>query len=309
MAILTKIRFRRVDMDSLGVVMPLLARCGSRSCDFTAAGLLMWADYFRYEYAVVEDTLFIRGMEENDLRKSAFSLPVGSLPPERSLDMIREYCADQGEPLTLSAVPEDLLEPLLRIGTPKLEELEGWADYLYRAESLATLEGSRYGKKRNHVHRFMTDYPDYRFEPLGPDNIESVREYFDRTHVAVDDNYLTATAEAQQVREVLRHYDRLPFEGGVLSVPERGVVAFTIGEVRNDTLWVHVEKMDHGVSGAGESVNKLFAEDMLRRHPELRWINREEDVGDPGLRRAKESYHPDMMLRKYNVTWLDDDCF
>ena len=78
----------------------------------------------------------------------------------------------------------------------------------------------------------------------------------------------------------------------MLSTPADGIVAFTLGEVIGDTLYVHIEKMNHLVNGAGETVNKLFAELMTGHHPEVRYINREEDVGDPGLRHAKESYHP-----------------
>ena len=80
------------------------------------------------------------------------------------------------------------------------------------------------------------------------------------------------------------------------------VVAFTVAEIIGDTLIVHIEKMNHDVSGAGESINKLFAAEMLMRYPGLKYINREDDAGDPGLRKAKQSYHPAAMLRKFNVT-------
>lgn len=102
---------------------------------------------------------------------------------------------------------------------------------------------------------------------------------------------------------VLNNLDRYPFEGAVLSTPTDGIVAFTIGEVLNDTLHVHIEKMNHEIPGAGETINKLFAEMMLSRHPEIIYINRQEDVGDPSLRYAKESYHPITLLNKYNVTF------
>ena len=78
-------------------------------------------------------------------------------------------------------------------------------------------------------------------------------------------------------------------------------MAFTAGETVGDTLILHIEKMRHDISGAGEAINKLFAERMLSAHPEIVYINREDDSGDPGLRYAKESYHPEFKLRKYNV--------
>lgn len=95
-------------------------------------------------------------------------------------------------------------------------------------------------------------------------------------------------------------YSRV-FEGGVLRDSAGRMAAFTIGEVIGDTLFVHIEKIDHAVAGAGETVNKMFAARMTGTHPEVRYINREEDVGDPGLRAAKQSYHPLMLLPKFNV--------
>lgn len=79
---------------------------------------------------------------------------------------------------------------------------------------------------------------------------------------------------------------------------------FTAAEIIGDTLIIHIEKMDHEVAGAGETINKLFAAEMLHRHPQLRYINREDDAGDPGLRYAKESYHPLRLLRKFNVRFI-----
>ena len=88
----------------------------------------------------------------------------------------------------------------------------------------------------------------------------------------------------------------------MLSTPSDGIVAFTLGEVIGDTLYVHIEKMSHDIAGAGETINRLFASMMTTIHPSVQYINREEDVGDPGLRHAKESYHPLELLKKYNVT-------
>ena len=82
----------------------------------------------------------------------------------------------------------------------------------------------------------------------------------------------------------------------------RHIVAFTIGEIIGDTLFTHIEKMDHSVPGAGESINRFFAQHITSRHPEVRYINREEDAGDEGLRQAKLSYHPAILLTKYDIT-------
>ena len=295
------LRFRPLTIDAIREITPFLSSAPSRTCDYTIGGLIMWAEYFCYTYAIYRDTLFIKGVTEDDVTRPAFSLPVGALPLAESVELLKDYCrTHDGMPLTFSAVPEASIEALKALGAHSVTELEDWGDYLYMASDLSSLSGKKLGKKRNHVNRFMLDHPDYMFEPLTDSNLQAVRDFYHASTLDPD-KPVTADVEREQVIAVLDNLDRYPFEGAVLSTPELGVVAFTLGEVIGDTLYTHIEKMDHSVDGAGETINKLFAGMMTALHPELVYINREEDTGDPGLRRAKESYHPAMILRKYNA--------
>ena len=296
------LKFVPLTINAIPSLRPYMEAATSRTCDYSIGGLVMWAGYFDYSYAIYRDTLFIKGVTEDDITRPAFSFPVGALPVEESVRLLKEYCrANEGLPLVFSAVPEEAVETLRRLGAVNVTELEDWGDYLYRASDLATLSGKKLGKKRNHVNRFMIEHPDYVFEPLNADNLQVVKDFYRASHLD-DSKPALADIEREQVFEVLDNLDRYPFEGAVLSTPDLGVVAFTLGEVIGDTLYTHIEKMDHTVNGAGETINKLFAGMMTARYPFLDYINREEDTGDPGLRHAKESYHPAMILRKYNVT-------
>ena len=297
---LTMIRFAPLTYDAVDEIRPILEKSTSRTCDYTLAGLLMWADYFHYEYAVVENTLFIKGVTENDVTRAAFSLPVGDMPLRRSMSMLRDYCRATGTELVLSAVPEDRLRELYTLGACEIEELADWSDYLYSASDLAQLQGKKYNKKRNHINQFIQSNPDYVVEPLSESNIPAVREFFRAMELPVDNAFVTAEVERRQVFAVLDHFGRLPFEGLVLSTPSDGIVAFAVGEVIGDTLYVHIEKMDHRVNGAGEMINRLFAAQMWERYG-VKYVNREEDVGDEGLRRAKQSYHPTALLMIFNI--------
>lgn len=275
----------------------------SRTCDFSVGGLFMWIDYFRYEMAVSHGTLFISGLNEKDLSTQAFSMPVGTLPLVNALALLRRYCRENNIPCVLSAVPASDLERI-RLAAPILdiEPLDDWSDYLYDMSSMSNFSGKKMSKKRNHVNRFMADHPDYSFTTLDDSNIDAVRNFFAAQELDTDKS-VSADYERLQVLEVLRHPALFGFEGAVLSTPTDGVVAFTMGEVLGDTLYVHIEKMDHNIAGAGETVCQLYARMMSDRYGEsLRFINREEDTGDEGLRRAKMSYHPVEILRKYNVT-------
>lgn len=231
-------------------------------------------------------------------------MPIGDMPLDRAIEFIRDYCREHNLPLNFSAVPEDRIQDFYCIGPCLIEELTDWADYVYLADDLANLSGNKYNKKRNHVHRFISEHPDYTFEPLTSNNIGAVKDFFMKIATEGDIDGSTASEERFQVFKVLENYGRYPFEGAVLSTKEDGVVAFTIGEVIGDTLFVHIEKMNHHVNGAGETINKLFASSMKESHGVV-YVNREEDVGDEGLRKAKMSYHPAMMLKKYNLSVKD----
>lgn len=296
------LHFREFTMGDVPSLLPVLAQAPGRTCDFTIGGIYMWIEYFGYKMCLLDDTLFVRGLNEANTAMPAFSLPVGLMPLGEAMELLKRYCADHGMPLMLSAVPEVRVEELVRLGATRVEPLEQWADYLYDIRSLATFAGKKLNRKRNHINRFLADHPGYTAMPLTPANASQAIDLLARLHRDGQQSEM-AGFERAQVRDVLAHLGSYPFEGMIVSVPGRGPVAFTVGEVIGDTLYAHIEKMDHEVTGAGEIVCRDFAAMMLARHPALRYENREDDAGDPGLRQAKQALNPLQLLRKYNVTF------
>lgn len=297
--------FKPVTFQSLPEIRRVLQMSPSLTCDYSIGGIYMWINYFKYRYCICRDTLFIVGVEENSLEKQAFSCPVGAMPLPEAIEMLERYCDDNGLDMRFSAVPADRLSCFMAYNPDfKVEELTDWADYVYEIADFASLSGKKMAKKRNHVNRFMNDYPCAHLEELGRDDVETVKHALLQWTAGEDESGSpTRREELSQVINVLDNLEIYGFDGAVLRSGDRDdrIVAFTLGEVINDTLFVHVEKMDHLISGAGEAVAHLFAGRMLQKYPELRFLNREEDCGDPGLRRAKQSWQPAMLLRKYNV--------
>ena len=296
------LKFRPLTLADIETLRPMFEQTCCRTCDFTVGGTFMWTDYFDYTFCILNDTLFIKGVTEDDVTRPAFSIPVGKMGLEESVNILLEHCRRECCELIFSAWPEMYVAPLKALGATKVDRLEDWSDYLYDAQALATLSGKKLNKKRNHVNRFEADNPGYTFEPMTAAMIPDVRKFFEATHLPLSKPAL-AIFEREQVMRVLDNFEAFGFEGAVLSTPTDGIVAFTLGEVKGDTLYTHIEKMNHEINGAGETVNKRFAMMMTERHPEVRYINREDDSGDPGLRYAKESYHPLEMLDKYNVVF------
>lgn len=293
--------FKPIALSDIGTVRKFRGYNSYRTCDYTLGGIFMWVDYFNYEYSIIEDTMFIKGISENHPGLVAFSLPLGSMPLSRSVALILHYCRNHGIRPTFSAIPADVAVRVADECGGRVEKLDGWGDYLYDAKSLATLQGKAYSKKRNHVNRFLSENPGYRFEKLDSTNIAEVFDFLAEVDVSEKADRAMAAYELSQCNDVLANLDVYGFDGALLRSQSGDVCAMTLGEVVGDTLYVHVEKMNHDVAGAGETINKLFAENMVSRYAGLRYINREEDMNDEGLRFAKESYHPVAILDKCNV--------
>ncbi len=292
--------FRPITLADIPAINAILQREKSRSCDFSIGGILMWVDFFEYRFCIVDDTLFIEGLCEDGSRRTSFAVPVGRMSLERGVEALKAYCRKKGIELLFTAVPDDKVERLAALGGT-VTPLKDWADYIYSASDLATLTGKRFNKKRNHVNRFIADNPGWHLDPLTAADSEELLVFLD--NLEEDSDEPMAIYERQQCAEVIRNYALYPFVGGILRLADRSIAAFTAGEIIGDTLIMHIEKMRHDISGAGEAINKLFAERMVAEHPEICFINREDDAGDEGLRYAKESYHPVTLLEKFNVDY------
>lgn len=301
-ATLPTLRFNPFTRDEIPEISRMLSAGYSRTCDFTIGGIYLWEGYFMYSRAITGDTLFIKGVAEDNLSVPAFSLPVGAMPLSDSLPLLKAWCREAGVAPLLSAVPADRINEIRAVADiESVTELPDWADYLYEIEPMTTFEGKKMVKKRNHVHRFAADHPDAVFEPLTPDNIPDALDFLERHSVLSPEKSVTADYDLIQTADTLRHLDDYPFYGALLRVPDIGVVAFTVGEVLGDTLYVHIEKMDHEVNGSGETISSRFCGMMRGLYPGLLYVNREDSSGDPGLARAKEAYRPVALLHKYNV--------
>jgi len=295
------LKFEPVTLNTLNIIYPFFKLQEFRTCDFTIGGLYMWIDYFNYEYCIYKNTLFIKGHQEDDLRKVAFAFPIGELPLMDALCLLKQYCSHENIKLTLSAVPEEGMMQIKELAVDcNISKLEDWSDYIYDSKSLATLVGHKYNKKRNRVNKFEKTYPGYSYEKITPDNIKEIRSFFTDYIKNNEKTNPMSQYENKMVLSILDNYFVFGFSGGVIRVNGE-IIAFTVGEVIGDTLYVHIEKALYNYVGAYEIINMKFADDILHDKENILFINREEDVGDPGLRKAKMAYHPVKLLDKYNI--------
>lgn len=295
--------FKKITPENMGEIWKYLLMDKSRTTDFSYAGVLMWVDYFNYEYAIYNDTLFIKGVVESDLSKPAFSLPIGAMPLKDSIELLKEYCKANGINLEFSAVPETALDDMGALQPVMIEELKDWGDYLYDAEALATLKGKKMSKKRNHVHQFLAQYPEWKAVDMTPLNADEAMAFMDIFDTEGDSSAMAKAERALSRDMITRINEGDTVLKGMILYADNKVCAYTIGDIKHDTLFVHVEKATRTVNGSYEMINYLFAKQMTETYPEIKFINREDDAGDIGLRMAKESYHPLEVLKKYNVVF------
>ena len=296
------LKFEPVTIDIADKLLQFVQPEKTRSCDYTPGNLIMWARFMDYRYAIEEDTLFISCKSQNDMKSEAFLPPIGKMELKESIATLKAHCENTGKELRLTAVPQEFVEELRNILPHfECEELENWSDYVYDIQKLATLQGKALNKKRNRYNKFITEQPAYTYNRCTADDITDVVKFLASNRECQhnrEDNM--RCYEHWQCMATVRNLLKYEQPAGVLRIDGR-ITAFTLGEVFNDTLFVHIEKADHNIAGASEAINRLFVNDILAEHPELVYANREEDLGDPGLRQVKRAYNPVMMVQRYEM--------
>lgn len=290
--------FHRLTLSDIPAIRPYIDFSKNRACDNTLGCLLIWRDVFSTEFAFYNDTLIFKAVYPTE--GEMFSMPLGGDVPG-AIRLIDEYCKRRGVSTCFgSATAEDIAVYDACFKSEKIPETQ-WNDYLYLAEDLALMKGKRYNGQRNHINFFKRSNPDWSFKELTKANAgDALRFYMNSglINAKMTPSYL---AEQGKVIEALENFGDYGLPGGAIYV-NNAVVAFAIGEIVHDTLFVHIEKAAPGMRGAYQMIVKEFAEHFGKG---LTYINREDDAGDEGLRTSKLSYHPCAMVEKFTVIKID----
>ena len=283
---------------------PLIHRENSQSADHNFSNIYMWDGTYHQEVAELYGCLGIRlGYSDQPF----YAYPIGKGDTGRAISALRTDAATHGTPLQLRGILKEQLSLLEQMfpGEFTVKEDRFVFDYLYSAEKLATLSGKKLQSKRNHINRFVEHCPNWNFAPVTPDNIHLCRE-FQRAWLTshTDRDSAELMAEDLALTRCFDNFEALGMEGGLLLDGET-VLAFTFGEPLNaDTYIVHFEKASSDVQGAYPMINREFVRYISERHPEMLFINREDDTGLENLRKAKLSYCPERFVEKYTATWV-----
>ncbi|MEZ3434297.1 MAG: phosphatidylglycerol lysyltransferase domain-containing protein [Lachnospiraceae bacterium] len=296
-----EIAFKRAELEDKEIISEYFKNHTSRSCERTFVNVFLWSRQYPVKWAVIEDALVFKSEDENHV---SFAFPAGEDENvKRALKVMEAYSKEKGYPFSMYNVTPDNFEKLEAWypGRFQIEYVRDDADYVYESEKLAALPGKKLHSKRNHVNKFKAVYGNrWSYEPISGENVEECFQMALRWRSANGcDDDLEKNAEMCVTLNSLRLFEELNLTGGVLRVDGR-IVAFTIGEpVCPDTFVVHIEKAYAEIPGAYNMINQQFVEHECM---DYQYVNREEDTGSEGLRKAKLSYRPVFLVEKGNVT-------
>lgn len=270
--------------------------------------MFCWQTTLRSAWVIVDGFLIIRFAIDGG-KKIGYMQPIGMYGATSFGHIIPQMAEDaniHGQRFRVIGVTKEGYDVLKSChgGLFALHSDPSYEDYIYERISLATLAGKRLQPKRNHINQFLKRHPEYQYRPLTEDQFEECLKLDCRWREAHGDICQDITPEREAMLRAFENFEVLELQGGALYINGR-MVAFTYGSPINyDTFCVHVEKGDSDVAGCYTMINRLFSESI---DEEFKYINREEDLGIEGLRRAKLSYYPAFRQEKYTATYLHKD--
>jgi hypothetical protein len=304
-----KLYFKEIELGDYKHISNFLKKTDSHFCELTPGSLFMWSGFFKNRICTTEDALIVFGYDTNDL--ASYMPPICTKNNEREiLQRLYHYAKKEHGYLKIYPIAEekiddykDLLCESIGIShnTTQLSVgvMEDWFDYVYTAEDLKSLSGKKLHGQRNYVNRFLREHNDYSLEPIGAKNIDDVRRFI----IAFSKNTESSPLADYENEATLQFLDKISFleQESLVLRAEGSVIGFIVGETIGNMLYEHIEKADRNFIGAYPFLKNSFIRLMMDRYPGITLVNFEEDLGDKGLRYAKECYHPIKKLYKHYI--------
>lgn len=291
------IPYEKISLRMRDAYLAVADSCAPRSCEFGFANLYFWG---KQQLAFLHGCATVFSHFEG---MSLYPYPVGNGDRRAVIQEILDDAAQRGIPCRISGITQ-----------AETQELESWfpgvfhfsftrdfADYVYDIQELAELKGRKFQKKRNHLNRFRAAHPEARLIPMDETNLPIARKFVNEWFMTrlQEDPEGDYTLEAIALDRAFRNFAALHLEGALLMEGEE-ILAVTMASRLSDVTYdVHFEKAREDVEGAYTAINQMFADYLRKAHPNLLYLDREDDMGLAGLRKAKESYHPHHMEMKY----------
>jgi hypothetical protein len=294
--------FRPIQLEDREFLGDFIWKYQPQTSEWTFTNLFIWRSHYGLQWSRYRDWVLFLGTA--DLQGPFFYQPIG--PPSR-LEVVRkclQWLRDEKgvKSPRIERADSRLVNEITDSPDLAVEPTREQFDYVYRSEELIRLAGRKYHGKRNHINKFLQTYA-FIYSPMEEHHLAeclALGGFWCEIRRCEEDMNLMGEWEA--VREALGNFRELGIQGGVLLIRNK-VEAFSLGELLNqDTAVIHVEKANPEIPGLYPMMNQQFCEKAWSR---VLWINREQDLGEPGLRKAKESYFPDHFTEKFRVRLME----
>ncbi len=294
------IEFKEIELKVKEWMEPLIVASDMGGSHQNFTNMFAWSKIFEFRFGRVNNHLVVKGGADDD---QFYLYPAGLGDIKAVIEVMEQDAIDCGHSFTILGVSPENRDEInsLFTGKFKYEEMRDSADYVYSLEKLVKLSGNKLHSKRNHINYFKKNYT-WSFEMITTDNFEECREMnkkWCKDNDCKEDEYLYK--EYCAVRRSFDNYWDLGLEGGALRKDGK-IIAFTMGErLNSNTYVIHIEKAFSEIRGAYQMINREYADYIQQTYPQMLYVNREEDMGYEGLKKAKLSYYPDKMEEKYSA--------
>lgn len=288
--------FRSVKIQDIESIKKFTADFNEYSCELTSVNLIMWQEHFGFTFCIDEGVLYTKNCIDG---RVTFGIPfTRNMKP--SIEKIKEYAAYNNIPVVFFGVQGDRLE-LFKAQADfeySFEPVRDSFEYIYSYENLASLSGKKYHSKRNHISAFKKRY-NWSYEKIDDGNYTDVIKMLEHWYNSYTEKSAdTMEAEKNKIADILAKRDSLNLRGGLLRV-DGNIIAVTLGcEISSEVFDVNFEKALVEFDGAYAMINQQFVVNELYSY---KYINREDDLGIEGLRKAKLSYKPEILLEKFII--------
>jgi len=288
-------KFSEIDLSHQSQVTDLLNKYPLEASEYTFTNLFAFKGTYNFKISILDENLIIL----KDMDPVSLFCPVGNIKSPNMLKTLFDWLNERTDEAFMERVPESFVSAYIKDHKDFIiEEERDHFDYLYNVKELLELKGRKYHDKRNKVNKFRTLY-DYEYLSLTPDLIDECLDFEDDwCEVKECEKYFGLEKERDAILQMLLNFDDLNIKGGAIRINSR-IEALTLGEkMLDDTFVIHVEKANTDIPGLYQVINQEF---LVHDAQDCTYVNREQDLGIPGLRNSKTSYNPVRFIKKYRI--------
>lgn len=292
------LNFKTITPDDTEMLYEYFKGCNYKLCEYSVGVIMMWRHRFNFEYTESNGCLVIKVVTNGDI---SFYCPIEkdeSSDASAALDELEGYCIKLGITLKFWALPDELLPKLTkRYFSLFMDSSRLWSDYIYSAKDMMEFKGKKYSGQRNHINKFKKLYPQYIYRRLNKNDTEKLKSFFERFETEFSDSQKIAEEELEKAKEMIFDYPKQIYKAACIEIDGR-IAAVSLGEICGETLIIHIEKALYEYAGIYPAMVNLFANDFAKN---VKYINREDDACNKGLRTSKLQYQPMLLGDKHGA--------